>query len=52
MLAGPGTTTVPVYIFAMIRQGVTPQINALSTILLVASFALILLFWLVGRNRQ
>jgi spermidine/putrescine transport system permease protein len=52
MLAGAGTTTVPVYIFAMIRQGVTPQINALSTILLAASFALILLFWLVGRNRQ
>lgn len=51
MLAGAGTTTVPVYIFAMIRQGVTPQINALSTILLFLSFALIFLFWLVGRKR-
>lgn len=51
MLAGAGTTTVPVYIFAMIRQGVTPQINALSSILLLASFLLISLFWWVSRNK-
>ena len=37
MVAGAGDTTLPVYIYSMIRQGITPEINAVSSILLVVS---------------
>lgn len=43
-LATPGFTTLPVKIYAAIRKGFTPDINAISTILLLASMALILVF--------
>ena len=40
-VSGPGSTTLPVYIFGMIRTGVTPEVNALSALFLLASVALI-----------
>ena len=36
-LATPGVVTLPVQIYAAIRKGFTPEINAISTILLGAS---------------
>ena len=39
--SGPGSTTLPLYIFGQLRFGVSPSINALSTIVL--GFALLLL---------
>lgn len=41
-LATPGTTTLPVEIYSAIRKGFTPEINAVSTILLAVSMLLIL----------
>ena len=38
---GPGDTTLPVHIYSMVRFGVTPEINALSTLILLASLGLI-----------
>jgi len=40
-VAGPGATTLPIQIYSMIKHGATPLINALSTILLVATFLLV-----------
>lgn len=40
-VAGPGATTLPVYIYGMIRIGVTPEVNALSALLLLASIPMI-----------
>jgi spermidine/putrescine transport system permease protein len=37
MLNAGGTTTLPVYIFSLIRQGVSPELNAISTLIVVAS---------------
>jgi putrescine transport system permease protein len=34
--SGPGSTTLPMRIFSALRLGVTPEINALSTVLMVA----------------
>jgi putrescine transport system permease protein len=31
---GPGTTTLPIYIWGKIKLGVTPDINALATIMI------------------
>jgi spermidine/putrescine transport system permease protein len=42
--AGSSTQTLSLYIFAMIRTGVSPTINALSTLLLLLSSIIILLF--------
>lgn len=38
-VAGPGSTTLPIRIYSMIKHGSPPLINALSTILLVVTFA-------------
>lgn len=42
--SGGSTQTLPIYIFVMIRSGATPIVNALSTILLVVSSLLVLVF--------
>jgi putrescine transport system permease protein len=34
-VSGPGSTTLPIYIFAQVRLGVRPEINALATIIVV-----------------
>ena len=48
-LATPGFTTLPVQIYSAIRKGFTPEINAISTILLLASMAAILVFAVFAR---
>ncbi|SEN50963.1 spermidine/putrescine transport system permease protein [Gemmobacter aquatilis] len=49
MLNSGGSTTLPVYIFGLIKQGTTPELNAISTLivlgsLILATTALILTF--------
>ena len=46
-LAPPGISTLPVEIYTSIRKGFTPEINAISTIILFVSMGLMLL---VARN--
>lgn len=41
-VAGPGSTTLPVYVFGLVKRGVSPLINAISTVMLVASVTLVL----------
>jgi spermidine/putrescine transport system permease protein len=36
-VAGVGTTTLPIQIYSMVRTGISPEINAVSTLLLVAT---------------
>lgn len=45
--AGASVQTLPLYIFALIRTGASPMINALSTIMLIVSSILVLLFSVV-----
>jgi spermidine/putrescine transport system permease protein len=40
--SGPGTTTLPLRVFAMLKQGVTPKVNALSTIWIGVVFVLVI----------
>lgn len=40
-VSGAGSTTLPVYVFGLVRRGVTPLINAVSTVMLVASMILV-----------
>ena len=40
-VSGVGSSTLPLKIYSMIKFGVTPVINALSTVVLVATIVLI-----------
>jgi spermidine/putrescine transport system permease protein len=51
-VSGPGATTLPVYIFSMVRMGVTPIVNAVSTMLLFASLSLLIFSYTIGRRFQ
>ena len=45
--SGPGSTTLPIRIYGMVRKGITPEINAASSLMLLASFLLVpLTLWL------
>ncbi len=52
MVAGPGETTLPIYILGQIRRGITPEINAVSTLLLGLSVILVTAFFLIGQRRR
>lgn len=41
--AGPGSTTLPLKVYSMVKSGVSPAINALSAVLVVVSMGLIAL---------
>ncbi len=43
-VAGEGATTLPLYIYSMIKYGSTPVINALSTLILLATFLLVIVY--------
>ena len=43
--AGAGSDTLPLKIYSMIKFGVTPEINALSTLMLVVTFLLVFIFF-------
>ncbi|MBT4880005.1 MAG: ABC transporter permease subunit [Alphaproteobacteria bacterium] len=52
-VSGPGSTTLPMLIFSSIRMGITPQINALATIIiLVAGISVGLSSWIIYRKRK
>ena len=40
-VAGPGASTLPLKIYSMVKTGVTPEINAISTVLLVVTVLLV-----------
>lgn len=50
--AGPGesSTTLPMRIYSMIRFGVTPEINAMATIVMLFSFTLVMLSQRLSRE--
>lgn len=49
-LSGVGSTTLPMRVFSMIRFGVTPVVNAISTVMLAITLTVILASqWLVRR---
>ena len=49
--AGVGSSTLPLYIYSKIRFGVTPEINAISTIIVAVTSIAILLAWRLGPLR-
>jgi spermidine/putrescine transport system permease protein len=42
-VAGPGSATLPLKIYSMVKTGVTPEINAISTVLLAVTMMLVVI---------
>jgi putrescine transport system permease protein len=47
-VAGPSSTTLPMKIFASVRMGVSPKINALATLLVLAVSAVAVIGWWIS----
>lgn len=51
--SGPGSTTLPVRIYSMVKRGITPETNAVSSLMLLASMILVpLSLWLQRRGER
>jgi spermidine/putrescine transport system permease protein len=48
---GPGATTLPILIYSSVKRGLTPDINALSTLLVLASVLATTLVMLLQKRR-
>jgi len=51
-VAGPGSTTLPIRIYSMIKYGSPPLINALSTILLIITFGAVVMSQRISRVKS
>jgi putrescine transport system permease protein len=52
-VAGPSSTTLPMIVFSSVRLGLSPQINALATLLILAvSTAAMCTYWLMLRDER
>jgi len=49
---GPGSTTLPIYVYGLLRRIITPQVNALSTVWILAVFTAVLLLQLLQNREQ
>jgi spermidine/putrescine transport system permease protein len=49
-LAGPGAATLPLKVYSMIKAGISPEINALSAVMVLASMGLITVSLLIQRR--
>lgn len=52
MVAGPGSSTLPMAIYSLVRVGFTPEINAVSTLLLLVSMIFVTLSWWFSRSKS
>lgn len=48
---GPGSTTLPIYVYGLLRRIITPQVNALSTVWILVVFIAVLLLQIL-QNRE
>ena len=52
-VSGPGATTLPMLIFSKVRLGVSPDINALATILiLMVTVGVCIAAWFINRQKE
>jgi len=51
-VSGPGSSTLPMYIFSKVKLGVTPDINALASLIILIVSVALLIAWAVMRKNQ
>lgn len=52
MLSGPGSTTLPVHIYSMLRLGITPEVNAVSSLMVLVSALVVITSGLITRKQS
>ncbi|MEW5728169.1 MAG: ABC transporter permease subunit [Pseudomonadota bacterium] len=50
-VSGPGATTLPIEVFSSVRLGISPQVNALGTIIVAVVALMIFAAWRLTRKR-
>jgi ABC-type spermidine/putrescine transport system permease subunit II len=50
--AGVGSSTLPLYIYGKVKFGVTPEVNAISTIIVAVTAVAVLIAWRLGQRRD
>jgi spermidine/putrescine transport system permease protein len=50
--SGPGSTTLPILIYSSVKRGITPDINALSTLIVLASILATIVVTVLQRGRR
>ena len=50
--SGPGSDTLPLYIFSMIKTGVTPDVNALISLILLVVFTVLTITTIINIRRM
>jgi putrescine transport system permease protein len=51
-VSGPGSSTLPMYIFSKVKLGVSPDINALATLIILAVSVGVLVAWIAMRRMR
>jgi putrescine transport system permease protein len=52
-VAGPGSTTLPMVVYSSVRLGVSPQINALATLIVAfVTVCILIAGWLMHRREK
>lgn len=51
-VSGPGSSTLPMYIFSKVKLGVSPDINALATLIIAFVTVGVLLAWIASRGSR
>lgn len=51
-VSGPGATTLPMVVFSSVRMGVSPKINALAALLILAVSVIAFIAWYVMRRAE
>lgn len=49
---GPGSTTLPIYVYGLLRRIITPQVNALSTVWILVVFFAVLALQIIQNREQ
>lgn len=52
ILSGGGATTLPVYIFSLVKQGVSPELNAISTLIMLVPIVFATPIWLLTKQKK
>jgi spermidine/putrescine transport system permease protein len=49
---GPGGTTLPIYVFGLIKRAISPEINAISTVMMIMSILLVVVSQVLQRRQS
>ena len=49
---GPGANTLPIVVFSKVRMGLSPEVNALSAVIMLAIVSIAIGYYIKTRNKS